>query len=100
MFTKLSEASQLTATGSVSKPNRRMIAVGIAVEAFTRITPASGLVITGVKACAPYCPCGKLNVKNSCPVLRTVSLRESFFITRRAASEAASQALCILLFAI
>ena len=50
VLTKLSEASQVTLSGSVVKPNICMIVVGIVVEAVTRTVPGSAGSRPGVKA--------------------------------------------------
>ena len=60
VFTKFSWASQVTLSGSVVKPNIRMIVVGMLVDAATRIVPEAGLEIAGVKAVVPYMPWLKL----------------------------------------
>ena len=48
VLTKLSEASQVTLSGKVVKPNIRMTEVGIVVDAETRTVPAAGRVTVGL----------------------------------------------------
>ena len=53
VLTKLSEASQLTLSGSEPKPNIDMIVVGMRVFAVIATEPACGRVTTGVNSSVP-----------------------------------------------